>query len=395
MNLIPLRFFSKETFIIWYFPMILIVALPVFNNANADSSPKLPTAAEVFSKAMEAKSTVDYVGKRIVIRWHSLAPSFRAVVAFEERVIHKTPSTHIVELLTPVDRIAPDKNDRSESRKMSGQKERERMRRMLPPPREMRELQDIWETDTQLLLRNYTVDVAEGEPIAGQKTYLLLINPKVVSRPKKKVWLDAQHYIILRMEDYDIAGKLNSLSVYTTIDYDSASVAQQLKRYQEEQSQKEQGRDPNRPRPYQSEETSFAEAEKQFGAKLPQPSHLPTGFQLQSISVMTFRGKRIHFRYTDGLTVLSLFVSKVGDEREERQPRRARGDRFRGGKPTTVTVKNTPISVIDQGHIRILQWKVGKQGEKGNLRFVLMGELSQEELVKVAESLVSQGYKRK
>lgn len=381
MNLILLKSLSKETFITWCFSMIIIVVLSVVSNANADSDIKLPTAVEIFSKAVEAESTVDYVGKQIIIRWHPFGS-----IAVEERVIHQVPSTHIIELLIPID--------------MGDRNERNRMRRMLPPPTP-RKLQDIWETDNQLLLRNYTVDVALDEPIAGKSTYLLSINPKVVSRPKKKVWLDAQYYIILRMENYDIKGKLSSLIVYTTIDYDRTSVAQKLKRYQEEQSEREQERESNRARPYRSEETSFAEAEKQFGGKLPQPSYLPAGFQLQSISVMTFRGKRIHFQYTDGLTALSLFVSKANAERQDRQnrrppddsfrDRRGRGNRFRGGKPTTITVKNIPIFVINQGQFRILRWELNKQSEQEKLHFVLIGELSQEEMLKMAETLVSQG----
>ena len=407
MNLITLRILSKETFITWYFPMILIVLLSAFNNANADTTliferdtrtTKILTVEEIFSKAMEAESKVDYVGKRIAIRWLPFGS-----IASEERIIHQAPSTHIMELLTPLDRMGPerrrDRDDRlknrepgkrseaeSQSRKPSerpfqGERsERNRMRRMLPPPREMRNPEDIWSEDTQLLLRNYTVDVVQSEPIAGQNTYLLTINPKVDSRPRKKVWLDAQHYIILRMEHYDIAGNLKALSVYTTIDYDSASVAQQMKQY----SDKEQGRGPDRRKPYRSEETSIVEAEKKFGGQLPQPSYLPVGFQLQSTSMVAFRDNpSVHFRYTDGLTTLSLFVSRVSNENEDRQRRPERGDRFRGIKPIIVIVKNTPISVIDQGHIRILRW------EMSNLRFVLIcEEVSQEEMVKVAESLI-------
>jgi len=389
--------------ITWYFPMIIIVLLSAFNNANADTPPLLgmaartstiPTIEEIFSKAMEAESKVDYVGKRIVIRWLPFGS-----IASEERIIHQAPSTHIMQLLTPLDRMGPerrrDRDDRLKNREFGKRSEaenqrmrpfqgerseRNRMRRMLPPPREMRNPEDIWSEDTQLLLRNYTVDVVQSEPIAGQNTYLLTIKPKVASRPRKKVWLDAQHYIILRMEHYDIAGNLKALSVYTTIDYDSPSVAQQLKQY----SEKEQGRGPDRRRPYRSEETSIVEAEKKIGGQLPQPSYLPVGFQLQSTSMVAFRDNpSIHFRYTDGLTALSLFVSKVSNESEERQRRPERGDRFRGIKPTTVIVKNTPISVIDQGHIRILRW------EMSNLRFVLIGEeVSQEEIMKVAESLI-------
>jgi hypothetical protein len=384
-NTIPFKFLSQESFIIWYFPIIIVFVLSVVSPANADTSTQLPTAAEIFSKAMESESTVDYVGRQIVILWHHPRS-----IAFEERVIHQAPATHLIELLAPTD-ISPP---------------RDRLRRMLPLP-PPRKLQDIWETDTQLLLRNYTIDIAAGEPIAGRSTYLLQINPKVAARPQKKVWLDAQHYTILRLENYDITAKLNSLSVYTTIDYDSASVAKHLKSYLKKQSEREQEGGPNRPRPYQSEEVNLAAAEKQFGAKLLQPSHLPVGFQLQGISVMTYRGKRVHFRYTDGLAVLSLFVSKAGDEEEERRRRSVRGDRrgdkpgrsvprqtgredrFRRDKPTIVTVQNTPISIIGRGHIRMLQWKLSKQGEDESRRFFLIGELSQDELLKMAESLIS------
>ena len=400
MNLITLRVFS----------MIMIVALSAVSNANADAVSKLPTAAEVFNKVAESESTVDYVGKRIVIRWHS-----PRMIAFEERVIHQAPSTHLMKLLTPIDRIGhkrgPDRDDRSENKgqsrwKRSRRGEWSRMRRMLPTPPGVRNPQDTWNSDTQLLLRNYTVDVAKGEPIAGQNTYLLTINPKAPLRPKKRVWFDAQHYIILRIEDYDIAGRPNSLFVYTTIDYDRASVARQLEQYKKEK-QSEKEREHN----FNDEEISFAEAEKRLGAKLPQPSYLPTGFQLQSISVMALSGRMafrgnppIHFKYTDGLTALSLFV-RMTDEREEKNlrrgwgdrfgdrpgPRRGREDRARGGMSTTVTVKNIPVSIIDQGHIRILLWKVRKQGKQKNLGFVLIGELSKEEMVKVAAALISQG----
>ncbi|MFQ6040071.1 MAG: sigma-E factor regulatory protein RseB domain-containing protein [Candidatus Poribacteria bacterium] len=396
MNRRPLRFFPKELFTAWHFLMIIAYVLSAVSDAKADISSKFPLAAEALSKAVESETTVDYVGKRIVILWSPFparegkTPSFRTVEAFEERVIHQAPSTHLIELLTPVNMEPP----------LNMEPRRDRMRRILPPP-PPRKLQDIWEMDAQLLLRNYTVDVEAGEPIAGQKTYLLLINPKFDARPSKKVWLDAQHYIILRVENYDIAEKLSSLYVYTTIDYDSASVAQQLKRYREKKKS-EKEREPNRPRPYQSEELNFAEAEKQFGAPLPQPSYLPMGFQLQSISVITFRDNpSIHFRYTDGLTVFSLFVSRVSEKREDRQnqriqeyrfrDRRSREKRFRRGKPQSITVKNTPISFIDQGHIRILHWEMNKEEEQKNLRFVLISELSREELVKIVESLVSQG----
>ena len=421
MKLTSLRFFSKESIsknLTLYFAMMIIIVLSVVSNANADSSSKVPPAAEALSKVTQSESTVDYAGKRIVIRWHP-----PRIIAFEERVIHQAPATHLMKRLTPMDRIGaerrPDRDDRSggkgQSRwERSKRGEGYRMRRMPPPPGRMRGMppthgernpQDTWNADTQLLLRNYTVDIAKGEPIAGQNTYLLTITPKVTLRPKKRVWFDAQRYIILRMEDYDIAGILNSLFVYTTIDYDRTAVAGQLEQYKKERNaEREQEQD------FNEEAISFAEAEKQLGTKLSQPSYLPTGFQLQSISMMTFSGQTtfpgkppVHFKYTDGLTALSLFVRM--SEEEEEPPLRGRGDRFgdrpgsrrgredrtRGGMPITVTVEDIPVSVVDRGHIRVLLWKTSKQGGQKKLHFFLIGELAQEEMVKVAEALISQG----
>jgi hypothetical protein len=376
MKTISLRFLSQESFIAWHFLVIIIVTFSLVLNANVGSATKVPTVEEILSQAMAAESTVDYVGKQIVILWHHPRN-----IVFEERVIHQSPATHLIELLAPAD-ISPP---------------RDRQRRMLPPPPPQK-LQDLWETDTQLLLRNYTIDVSEGEPVAGQSTYLLKINPKFAARPQKKVWLDAQYYTILRLENYDIIEQMSFLSVYTTIDYDSASVAKHLELYLKKQAEKELEGVPNRPRPYQHETVSFAEAEKQFGAQLPQPSNLPLGFQLQGISVMTYRGKGVHFKYTDGLAVLSLFVSKADDEEEERRRRdveeerrgdgRDRGDRFRD-RPKTITIKNIPIAVIVRRNTKILQWKMNNQGDE-SLRFFLIGELSQDELLKLAESLISQ-----
>lgn len=341
----------------------------VFGGEKPEFISKFPTESELFSKVEGARSTVDSVGKRIVIFWR---PS--GITAFEELVIHQAPSTHLTELLTPTDRERSRRRDRSDgkSEKRRGNREGLRpMRRIGPPPPDF--------IEPQFLSKSYKVEIAPGEQIAGQNTYLVTISPKVAERPRKKLWFDAQHYITLRMEHYDIMGKLAGISVYTTICYDSMAVTQQLEQYQNRnRSQEQMEGKPHR------EELSLAEAEKTFGERLPQPSYLPIGFQLRSISMMDFRDNlSVHFRYTDGLVQLSLFVSK-SNERDDRPHRRLQDDR-RSNKKRTVVVKGIPIAVIDPGHVRILDWKTSREY---NLRLVMISGLSLKEMVKVAESLI-------
>lgn len=379
----PTKKFRKPKVLAFFEILAILFVFSIFNQANADFS-EVPTVSEIFSKTAEAKSKVDYVGKRIVIIWNSP----RGDIAFEERVIHKTPSTHIVDFLLPEDIMSPkNRKDRVSERQGNNErgKRRDFRRRRMPPPHELQKLRDIWRKNTQLLLRNYVINVEHGELIAGQKTYLLTINPKVASRPRSKVWLDSQNYTILRMEHYDITGKIDFLSVYTTIDYNTESIERQLKQYQKE-SQPEKERDKHRP--YHIEELSLKEAEEKLEVQIPQPSHLPKGFELQSISMVIYHDNpSVHFRYTDGLSDFSFFVSKVIDEKRER-PERRPPNRFRN-RHKTVTVKNTQISTMDSGHIRILNWIMKNQSGK-MMRLVLISELSQKELIEIAKSLISQ-----
>jgi len=369
-----------------YFLMVAVLLLSGINQASPSSSAEIPTVSEILNRTVEAKTKVDYVGKRIVIIWQPYGS-----MGLEERVIHKSPSTRFIEVILPKGPKKPDSRkdrppDDSEGARLSDRKERNRRRRYPPPPHEIHKLQDIWRENTQLLLQNYSIDVEIGEPIAGQKTYLLTINPKVDSRPRNKIWLDAQNYVILRVEHYDIDGEIHSLSVYTTIDYRSKLVEQELRKYQKKEDEK----NGSPPPPRYSEKVTLSEAEEKLGAPILQPSYLPAGFELQKIALVTFHENfSIHLRYSDGLSDFSLFMSKIDKEPDER-PRRPPRDRR---EFKTVNVEGVSISIMDRDNFRILHWQTENQNDK-KMQFVLIGELGEEELLKLASSLIYQFVSR-
>ena len=90
-------------------------------------------------------------------------------------------------------------------------------------------------------------------------------------------------------------------------------------------------------------------------------------------------GKALHLRYTDGLVLLSLFESKG-------EVHRGTGRRGRKGfhRPewSRTEIKGVPVDMRRTRHLLILRW-----GSKG-LSFTLIGDLGEDEMRKVAESLI-------
>ena len=366
---------QKQQISLSHFLLLLTVPLVLMASANAEPDDQR-TFAKILQHITSLPRQVSYVGKQISIAWTP-----EGCQAQEELVLHQPPSTHFVKVLTP-----PVENRRP--RRMEGLRRRggpERRRRPAEvesrvrrrfegrfssgPPRQhwlLEPIELMSQGDIEQLTQNYTFQYTTSEKIAGHQTDLLTIKPRFEGRPTKRLWLAKEKGIILRLEDFGTDGNLRFLSVYTQISFQPEHVQQKLAEFQNETELLTY-----KPKPIGV--VSLAEAREAFNGRLILPGNLPQGFQLQGVSLIKLRpGPTVHLRYTDGLMMFSLFQEPKGKRPPERLNRGVRIQHIHG----------TPVQIMDRRHMRIVRWFQGDVG------LTLIGELSQSEIIKIAESLI-------
>jgi len=124
--------------------------------------------------------------------------------------------------------------------------------------------------------------------------------------------------------------------------------------------------------PRQADFLPAEDASEEAGTALLEPGWLPPGYVFESADLVPYRGLNLlHYRYTDGVDVLSLFQCPPDTRLAFGRP---------GPAPRRLTVAGKParLALLSEG--KLLEWGVGG-------RFVLLGRLGPEVLRKVAESL--------
>lgn len=215
-----------------------------------------------------------------------------------------------------------------------------------------------------VLIRDNYVTELEGEYlIAGRKSYVIKLCPRESgSRPSRRIWVDSEKGVPLRTEIYGINNKLALLSSFVNIEFDtkfkkndfilkvpSKTSVRILKDY----------KCPN-----------IVRAQKVVDFKVNSPKYLPSGFVLTSINAKSkSHYNEVQLQFFDGLCSLSIFESTHIN--------------FDYGSPNAVKIAlNDKEGVFqDLGLLKIVNWKAG------GLYFTLIGELSKEEMIKIAKSI--------
>lgn len=212
-------------------------------------------------------------------------------------------------------------------------------------------------------LVSYHLESSPSEPIAGREAHMYAFLPKESgSRPGRKVWVDVETGLILRMEIYSPDEKLFWLSVYEDIEYshsvNPASFAMPLP---EDVKVVEVG---------EERCSAPAEAETIAGFSLTLPGHLPEGFVRKCIRALRSIGHgEIKVLYSDGLSLLTIFES-------------SRFRPFGGpGSGFPVRVGDFPATLHQIGLVSALNW------ESSGTYLTILGELPRQELIKVADSI--------
>ena len=227
--------------------------------------------------------------------------------------------------------------------------------------------------ERDLLLRNYSVTAEGDQTIAGRSCYVLAVRSRQNSTLVRRLWIDKETALVLQRTTFRRDGseisRMKFLRADIGVDEDGAEFSfappagVRIER--------------NRLRP---DFLDFDEAAMATDMKPRVPGWLPAGYLFESLNLLPYKGATIlHYRFTDGVDVLSLFQS----------PRRAR-IRYSGDEPGGASTEIAVAMAFGKGRValtpegKLLEWRQDDH-------FVLLGRLGVESLKRVAESLVPAG----
>ncbi|MCC6441988.1 MAG: hypothetical protein IT210_00885 [Armatimonadetes bacterium] len=212
---------------------------------------------------------------------------------------------------------------------------------------------DMYTYNTRLFRANYRLSWG-GKQIVGNRQCLVIeVKPRYPGNPRRKLWLDTETGLEMKTERYDSGGRLSMTTRFVEIAFrDTIS--------DEEVSLPEKARFLNR---VQRPDTplDLARSQEVVGFQAMMPQYLPQGYAFYEASaIRTGRRNMAHLMFSDGMNTISLF-EHIASERRNR--------------------KHSPRNPWLGLSARMKSWKAG------NLRLMLISDLPQSELDKIAASV--------
>jgi len=210
------------------------------------------------------------------------------------------------------------------------------------------------------ILDNYDVQFAGAETVAGRSGRIIDVRSKFPGRPRLRIWVDTQTRLILRFERYGPAGALREASAFLSIQMNPVLSAD-LFTLAPPPGAQVQTRQPGG-------RLTMEQVAKQVGFVPQLPAYLPPGYQRVGSRVSMIRGTpTATFAFSDGVSTLTLFESR-GPQGPPSNGRRVR-------------VGSSEGTTVPRGLATLLHWN------SGGISFTLVGDLSQDELVRVGASV--------
>ena len=385
---------------VWMFLLltVLLLSFPMYVTAEA------PKAEEIFEKIVQASRTVDFQGNLTLFTQMPMGNPIS-----EAQVIRKAPDKQRIEFTWPNEIRGTGIVINGEQRwPIRDDRERRGRPFLAPPPNRM--MDEFPLKQIKHIMQNYDIHVMDGGIIADRNTYLLEIEPKVTGKPSRKIWVDAEKNVMLKVENYDSQKRLRGFYLYNNIDFDSKIDEAVFRKESEAGNGKSQrpGRGREELWNVNQGKPDLDRIRKAARIDVIVPDQLPAGFTLQSIESLSFGERRnVHLRYTDGLATLSVFQSLSKDEerggrhsgRGEGRPQRPEGgpqgpeggpqrpDRppETGTATKKMNIDGVECEVMSTGPMVILRWNYR------TVFFTLMGELEQKQMTEIAGSFISKG----
>jgi hypothetical protein len=208
---------------------------------------------------------------------------------------------------------------------------------------------------------NYRILVGKPEQRLGRRTIPIQIVPRQSCNPSRQLWLDPQTGLLL--EDRLLApdGRLRSATTFTTLTLrpQPAALIQKPARLLSD----------NAVGPFSFRPADSAEAvERQTGLPVPRPAYVPSGYRPTLYGVMTTgSGRQMPaVRYSDGLSAFTIYQRGRG-------PGGGGRGLGRGADRQTRFQSDVQQSIVE--------------AQRAQRSYLLIGDLAESELLKVAASL--------
>lgn len=343
-----------------------------------------PAPEEIFQRLLQSYQSVNFTGKFTFV---SHIPEESPVR--EAQVIRKAPDKQRIEFLWPPEvrgtGMVMAGNERWPLRGERGPGRRPFLPpmpdRLTPPMPDKFMGEDLFMQNIRFLLQNYKARILDGGRIAGRDTYMIELESKSPGRPSRKVWIDKDMSVILKMENYDSQKKLRGFFVFSEINFnpeiDESAFRVRSRIIGWRKPPGERGREEiwN----YNQGELDIESIKKKTQLNIVLPGKVPEGFILESIRFIKLRDhENIHLRYTDGLAMLSVFESPSDGEgffrkRDDGPPRPP-------GGIESINIAGVDCEVLSAGPMLILRWK------QGDIYITLMGEMERKEMIEIVRS---------
>jgi hypothetical protein len=223
------------------------------------------------------------------------------------------------------------------------------------------------ELERETLLANYALAVSTAEKVAGRATWRLMLVPKTDGKSWETLWIDQDTKIVLRTKRWQPQRPFASEAQFTSFE-PRKTQNPELFRVEDSTDERvdESTGDVVRAR---SLSPRFLTLD-QLGGGPRLPETLPGGFVFESADQFALRKSTVrHARYTDGLTVLSVFET----DRPVRVPQNG------SVIPPGHEPLPGPLRASSAG--KVLQWKVGAR------HYVMMADISRDLMAEIAKAL--------
>lgn len=329
---------------------LLLAAAPAARPARALEA---PDPVRLLDAALAAPET-PYQGRVVVTQWYG-----KQTHAEEMRVFVLPPDKVRREFLAPdgsVARLSISDGDVESVRLVRSGRT---VRGNAVPSDEK-----VLSTDAErgALLANYALSSSTGETVAGRKTWRLTIEPRIPGKPWQTLWLDRDTSVVLRSRRALPKRPFASSAQFVSFE-PRPSLDEALFRMDPATDAVIEARG-LAPRFLTREQL-----DREAGGGARMPESLPGGFVFESGDVFPVGKSRVrHARYTDGLTVISLFQT-------DRPVRLPRGGVLPSGSPPLPG----PVRASRAGNL--IQWRVGAR------HYTLMGDVSRELVAQIVKNL--------
>ena len=215
-----------------------------------------------------------------------------------------------------------------------------------------------------LLLHNYRAVMGGDDNVAGRRAYSVLLVNKYNGATLMRISIDAETKLVLGKDRYAAGGSVSHQMHFENIRY-SSSIPADLFAVPDKGFTRVTGPSHGSP------SADLQAVVRTAGFQALGPKYLPEGFLPIAGDVSDIKSVRsLHLLYSDGLRTISLFENNRG----------AAVDMSRY-TVHQATVRSHGAQYVEEGPTTLLAWG------QGNLHFALVGELSRDEMVRIASSV--------